>query len=77
MNTPRAAAIERMQNASHFADGFCRDAAGEIVTRVFRIEAKAPAEVRRLPSLETIRSVRVRAKTSRSPIPARTEHFIR
>ena len=47
------------------------------MTRVFRIEAKAPAEVRRLPSLETIRSVRVRAKTWRSPIPAQTEYFIR
>ena len=59
---PSAAAIGRIQNASHFAGRVFKAASAVCATCVFRIEEKAPVEVRPLRSRATISSLRIRGK---------------
>jgi hypothetical protein len=59
---PSAAAIERIQNAAHFADWVFEGASAVFAARVFRIGGNAPVEVRYLPSLETIWPARIRGQ---------------
>jgi len=57
---PNAAAIGRIQNASHFADRIFKATSAVCGTDVLRIEEKAQTDVRHLLSRETIWSVRIR-----------------
>lgn len=55
-----AAAIGRLQNASHFAERFFQVASAVSATCVVRIEEKVPVDVRHLLLLETISSAHIR-----------------